>query len=216
MSDEMEVEAAETDHGPYQHLDEERREIRLLVLKAGSGSDVLQCELQKVFLDDLLKPEYETISYSWGSRKRTSKIIIDGVPTMIPFNTERALHRMRLVDADRVLWVDAVCINQSNEIEKGHQIPFMYTIFTGSRRNLIWLGEDEDGTTGEALKIMDSILENARYETNDYANFASTIKDEMGTLQVSSRPLTLDSNPEALVRFYSRPWFRRLWVRLAD
>ena len=84
----------------------------------------------------------------------------------------------------------------------------------GTTRNLIWLGEDEHGTTEAALKVMSEILRNARDESNKYAHFANTIKDREGAPQVSNRKLNLDTYPELLIGFYSRPWFRRLWVRL--
>lgn len=40
----------------------------------------------------------------------------------------------------RVLWVDAICINQSNPDEKNHQVRQMYRIYSSASRVLIWLG----------------------------------------------------------------------------
>jgi hypothetical protein len=55
---------ADRSHDAYQPLDKERKEIRLLLVKAGSGSTRIRCKLQQAFLTSDPKPEYETISYS--------------------------------------------------------------------------------------------------------------------------------------------------------
>lgn len=48
--------------------------------------------------------------------------------------------RFRLPDRVRLLWIDAVCINQHDQDEKSRQIPFMGQIYSGAFRVLVWLG----------------------------------------------------------------------------
>src|ERR1700761_2884437 len=90
---------------PYKKLNKKRKEIRLLLVKAGSHQHPLECELQQGFLAADPKPIYETISYVWGDAKRRTHVIVDGAWMDVPASAEAALRRMRLPDADRVLWI---------------------------------------------------------------------------------------------------------------
>lgn len=57
---------------------------------------------------------YEALSYVWGKEKSTDKIRVDGYPFTVTENLYQALSNLRRSGEDRVLWVDAICINQSN------------------------------------------------------------------------------------------------------
>ena len=200
----------------YQPLDQNRKEIRLLRVKAGSGTQRLQCELRQRFLDLKRKPRYETISYCWGDPRPSAQIWLSGTRKSIPACAEIVLRRMRLPDADRVLWIDAVCINQDDPEERGHQVGIMYEIYSNTQKNLVWLGED-DGTTAEALNQMKEILCNARMETDNFKNFDLRIIGGNGFRQDSIRDTPpVRSDPAALFTLLSRPWFQRLWVGLTS
>ena len=199
----------------YKPLDEERKEIRLLLLKAGSHSQPLQCELQQAFLTTDPKPSYETISYTWGKGRKTSEISLNGLLKPVRSSAEKALRRMRLPDADRVLWIDSICINQDEPEERGHQVGIMYEIYSNTQRNLVWLGED-DGTVAEALKLLKMVLLEAGSETNHFEAFGETIRRSDGYLRYASHGLNIKADLEPLRCLYSRPWFRRLWVRTSS
>lgn len=51
-------------------------------------------------------------------------------------------------------WADQLCINQSDLIEKGHQVERMTQIYEKSSVTIIWLGEDSNGDT---IKLFDMI-----------------------------------------------------------
>jgi hypothetical protein len=44
-----------------------------------------------------------------------------------------------------VVWVDALCINQQDEVERAKQILRMKDIYSTARDTVVWLGPDEDG-----------------------------------------------------------------------
>jgi hypothetical protein len=56
-------------------------------------------------------------------------------------NLDRALYRLRRPDLERTLWVDAICIDQENGIERGHQVSQMGRIFQLASTVYVWLGE---------------------------------------------------------------------------
>lgn len=151
---------------PYQPLDTSKREIRLLFIQPGPWSsdsdwteddmpgnesrldedqmdnDTVRCTLRTVSLDD--NPEYEALSYVWGASRKRTGIVVDGVWAMVTVNLQRALRRLRLVHEQRIMWVDALCINQEDIAERGHQVGMMAALYSSCSRCVIWLGEEED------------------------------------------------------------------------
>jgi len=83
---------------------------------------------------------YEALSYCWGNAASQKPTICNGVAFMVGNNLEAALRRLRLVDRPRTLWIDAVCINQSNDDERAQQVGHMRDIYSYAKRVLIWLG----------------------------------------------------------------------------
>ncbi|KAK0639772.1 hypothetical protein B0T16DRAFT_338954 [Cercophora newfieldiana] len=89
----------------YTPLNEQKKEIRLLSLNSGSGSDPIYCSLCIVSLHD--RPKYEALSYVWGPPEPSHLIRLDGQPFRVTSNLYAALKRLRLPHSRRTLWVDA-------------------------------------------------------------------------------------------------------------
>ncbi|KAI0975638.1 heterokaryon incompatibility protein-domain-containing protein [Xylaria arbuscula] len=133
----------------YTSLTPSKKQIRLLTLLKGEWDDKIKCKLDVVSLDD--KPQYEALSYVWGSPTDLVDIDVDGVAFWATRNLYVALRRLRSQiqdtetnDDSRTLWVDAVCINQKDVEEKGHQVQLMKDIYSQTTRGLLWLGEEPD------------------------------------------------------------------------
>ncbi|KAG4432732.1 hypothetical protein IFR05_011788 [Cadophora sp. M221] len=71
----------------------------------------------------------------------------------VTLNLYAALQHLRFEYTDRILWVDAICIDQANIPEKNHQIQLMGHIYEEAECVIIWLG----GGTEESDLIMDSM-----------------------------------------------------------
>ena len=98
-------------------------EIRLLILLPGKWSDPIRCKWRVVSLNG--KPEYKALSYVWGRSKHSQPIYLNGSPVFITRHLRRALRQLRSDSEAVCLWVDAVCINQSNDEEKTEQVKMM-------------------------------------------------------------------------------------------
>ena len=121
-------------HGP--------RNTRLLWLEpAKSLSSPLRCKLNEVSLDDIF--HYEALSYSCEKQNGRGSILIFNTPSEITKNCEAALRRLRYEDKPRVLWVDAICINQDKSAlyERSQQVLLMREIYSRAAEVLVWLGE---------------------------------------------------------------------------
>lgn len=151
------------------------------------------------------------MSYFWGDSARRSIVHLDDASVDVPESSAQALRALRLDDCERCLWLDAICINQSDIPEKGQQVSMMSDIYHLTTRNLICLGESDE-TTALALMDIESILKDVRRETNDYKLLLRTLYDQDEAFCYSSTGLGVEIDLQPLQKFYSLPWFRRVWV----
>ncbi|KAL2176407.1 heterokaryon incompatibility, partial [Thermothelomyces heterothallicus CBS 202.75] len=64
----------------------------------------------------------------------------EGKPLRVTVSLYTGLKRLRRQDIIRVLWADAVCINQKDTLEKNAQLPLMGRIYSQPSRVPVWLG----------------------------------------------------------------------------
>ncbi|GMG06298.1 unnamed protein product [Aspergillus oryzae] len=181
----------------WKPLKEPARQIRLLHLLPGTGIEDLRGDLMIAAITDRVK--YDAISYTWGSALQP--FTLHTTEGNIPITTSLyvALMRMRKHKEAIWLWVDAVCINQKDDIEKAAQISMMPDIFRSATRVYAWIGEEEDGSS-EAIQTIKQIAKQRLEPTMPSANRYQDIP-----------PLgrTFWNN---LGRLLERKWFRRIWI----
>jgi hypothetical protein len=151
---------------------------------------VIKCQL----FDYTLEPGkqthlYEALSYVWGDPNKTVPIFVGEHRFNITENLHTALLRLRNHSIERIIWVDAVCIDQANEKEKAHQIQYMAKIYGQANRVIIWLGEAADNS--------DQAFEDIRVAAED--EFTNSLIEE--------------TSQKAILKLLERLWFRRIWVR---
>lgn len=88
------------------------------------------------------EPNFEALSYTWGSTDYTRQIHIDGGSFPVGEKLFSALLHLRLEDEERILWVNAICINQLDDIERNHQVDQMSQIYGLANRTIVWLDDD--------------------------------------------------------------------------
>ncbi|KFA53837.1 hypothetical protein S40293_01665 [Stachybotrys chartarum IBT 40293] len=116
-------------------------ETRLLTLHPGNYSDIIRISIKKVDLDALRRPRFEALSYHWGSPQAIGTVYVDQGSTIpIAQNLGTALRYLRNRNRRRTLWIDALCINQQNEIEKNHHVRWMGQVFSVAFRVIVFLG----------------------------------------------------------------------------
>jgi hypothetical protein len=117
------------------------RWIRVLDLKPSrfGSEDTIRGSLRVVSLDD--NPSYEALSYAWGNPSPSQQIICAEEKLSITTNCYDALRQLRSNLGTTTIWVDSICINQSDEKEKAHQVALMRDIYGKATRVYIWLGK---------------------------------------------------------------------------
>ncbi|KAK5123552.1 hypothetical protein LTR85_002590 [Meristemomyces frigidus] len=175
-----------TIHKAYRaRLNAERREIRILTLHPGTPPSPIRCSLSVHSLSDL--PTYDALSYAWGDANIRRGIVVDGEQLRVTRNLEVALWHLRDPNENRIMWIDALCINQSDVIERNEQVRIMRDVFSSARTVFLWIGEADDWSD----------------VAFDHMSWHTGMPKEMGT----RRHLLL-----FIYSLHFRPYFTRIWT----
>ncbi|KAL2127960.1 hypothetical protein VTI74DRAFT_9925 [Chaetomium olivicolor] len=197
--------------------DDGRSYIRLLELLPGKGSEPIRCNLQVVPLSR--EVQYEGLSYCWGDPKRTCSISCNNVLFPVTANLHDALRALRKEDKARMLWVDAICINQTSIPERNQQVAIMRDIYRNATRTVVWLGPEGDDSN-EALAIIPDLLAvrdkfygggHRTAPVGVRSRFALT-PEEMDATPELERLIDNTEARAAFLTLLQRPWFSRVWV----
>ena len=179
--------------------------FRVLELLSGKPDDDIRIRLHQA--DWKTPPSYEAISYAWGDTNIKVGITCEDSTLEITPNLRDGLRQMRLQDRSRYLWADAICINQDDVSERGHQVSNMLKIYQNASLVLVWLGVDEDRHAEEAFKIIQNISEAAcirigmpLLELRNVDNLGAFITQELEDV-VTAR----EASSSSLYWLYTRP-----------
>jgi hypothetical protein len=149
-----------------QELYEHRRlvspeSVRIISLKPSPHfAAPLEVTLHEVCLNE--SPlDYEALSYVWGAPTGDRALICDGNKALsVTSNCESALRYLRRTHEERRLWVDAICIDQSDGMdsvkERNVQVVMMGKVYNKATRTICWLGEGTE-FTAETLKQLGEV-----------------------------------------------------------
>jgi len=134
----------------------EPTEIRLVEILPGAFGDPIYLNINVVDLKN--DPVYDALSYVWYPRDGTIDMeksleparIIKHDSSMIP---PGANSQSGCKEPGRVLWIDALCINQDLTSERNHQVRLMKSIYSSAKHVLIWLGPAQD-ESGLVVSVM--------------------------------------------------------------
>jgi hypothetical protein len=156
------------------------------------------------------------LSYCWGDQKKTTRIVANGTEIQVTSNVEACLQAMQkrsMFGAGFKVWIDAICINQTDTVERSRQARKMRYLYTVAWSVVIWLGV-ESGDSHKAINLLENL---SRY-------FLDGDQDECDTLNLSMEIEMLKSYLKndseyfgrgswvALREFLGRPYWDRLWI----
>ncbi|KAL2065433.1 hypothetical protein VTL71DRAFT_3103 [Oculimacula yallundae] len=183
-------------------------ESRLQSGKPGKSADPLRCTLKH--LSSFHEVEYEAVSYAWGEADSAGPelILCNGRPLFIQPNLASALRTLRHPNKVRILWADAICINQQDILERAGQVSQMREIYANARKVIIWLGSER-----QADKQAFDFLKWLAVYFDQQGNVWKTDLTESGP-EGEWAQIKVDhaSKFEALRSLLHRDWFIRTWV----
>ena len=175
----------------YAALNYGRSEFRTLALSpARQKEDDVHCTLIPATLTDERqhRAEYEALSYVWGDAGGSRCIYVNDHAFPVTSNLDVALRYLRSATETRLLWIDAICIDQNNSAEKAGQVGMMRDIYAQASRVLVWLGQS-DRDIREAMAFVDK----APSLSYPYPVEAKVFK-------------------AGLAKVFERSWWSRMWV----
>ena len=160
----------------------------------------LECFFTTVPLDNC--PEFEALSYAWGDETDTIKVNVNGEPVPVIPTLHSALRHLRQEQKDRILWIDRLCINQSDLNERSHQVTLMRRIYSQAPRTIVWLGDAWEGRD-TAFDFIQLITGRKNIHLEPLMRKHLTLNGA----DLSDRKLRED-----LISFFAQPWWSRLWT----
>jgi len=186
-------------HQIYLSLDGED-EIRLLIIGPGTKADPIYCHLKHANLSE--NPVYEAVSYMWGTDGPSWPININGYTELVRENLHDALIQLRRPHSPRVLWIDALCINQDDDQERNQQVAQMGMIYSRAENVCISLGRKGPRLGSlrpkHAQETFDFITKVAAFvdvKDNGLVNFVHSIEELVWVMS-----------------FFSLQYWKRLWI----
>ncbi|KAK4213724.1 heterokaryon incompatibility protein-domain-containing protein [Rhypophila decipiens] len=208
----------------YRPLNSLELEIRLLTIEPARDHQApIICHLSHARLSD--NPTYDALSYVWGTPGEAPPPIAQNAthPFTLQENASAAIRRLRHGKKQRTIWIDAVCINQSDAIEKDTQLPFMRQIYEQANLVVIWLGEmtelaplgvdDMQSRVGREYKFWNSTSGAFNQVAAELLGASGLIKN--GTNSVAAMHAAILTNEVVLgeVReILARKWWTRVWI----
>ena len=180
----------------YSPLDTNKHQIRLLHLTPSSDRrKTIVCHFSIISLSEGDQvANYEALSYAWGAPVLNRSIRLEGAHYAVTANLKVILRALRHAEHERVLWVDAICIDQHNIAERSHQVSRMNDIYSKASNVIIWLGEPRSD-----------------------AALAFRFLEEFGRNQIEPLPMddekrNMEQTALAVRSLLTRSWWTRIWT----
>lgn len=174
--------------------------VRLLLLRKNSYllPSMIEAELVHVWMKEGLWPlelcDYEAVSYRWGSSERVHSILINGCLFAVTESAFDILLSLRSTFRDRVLWIDAICINQEDHNEKSQQVELMRDIYQNASRVIVYPG------SGWQFRLAAQMILELR------------VALQISWIDLSRTRLKYARSRSALMRLLTHEYFTRAWI----
>jgi hypothetical protein len=214
---------SDADSMPYHPLEDD--EFRLLLILPGQPGDDLICTL--VHASYNTPPPYEALSYVWGNPEPPFFLECSDARARVTGNLHGALCHFRLESQIRIVWADALCIDQSNNVEKGVQVNRMREIYANCAKLLVWFGVPEPGVAEDASEGLRRLR--ILFEENTDVEVIRNVKrsrQQHGAMETQEKlnewerwfDGVINTNPlptrywKAIGTLFNCPWFTRVWI----
>ena len=138
---------------------------------------------------------YIAVSYACGAGPYDKPMLLDNCDFRLRDNLHAFMQAYCAPkDCYRMLWVDALCIDQENKAERSQQVQLMSKIYSRAQKVIAWLGpaaDDSDwcfdrfGAIGDVDELS---LDNIRYDGSRYLDVYGT-RLRTGVTAILKRPM---------------------------
>jgi hypothetical protein len=183
--------------------------IRTLTLLPGDKDTVPRCHISAVPFDQI-EDTYEALSYCWGDPNNKVDIICNERRLAVTTNLYDALQAFRNEQKPRVLWADAMCINQTDNVEKSYQVRSMDRIYKKARAVPVWLGKDNEEIADDCFKLVRETVEQLAPQLEYLEKYGITgVNWYLSPAVMICEDGVRWAKMKTLIDL---PWFSRVWV----
>lgn len=182
------------------------KSIRVVEILPGN-SEKISVNLTQKTLEEITN-NYEALSYVWGAPTPERKITVNNIEVPIQPNLFDALKSLRLTDAKRIIWIDALCINQTSMRELSIEVRKMGEIYRQAKTVAVFLGAPSPSTSASSIGILLKFLR--RHEDGQVSQSSENGNSAVEEIEASG----LDKHTvcKGFVELCLRPWWSRVWV----
>lgn len=166
-----------------------------------------ECELVPFELEAGL-PDYTAVSYAWGQDpSRPCAIGVDGKRLQVTESAYEVVQTLAPAKDETYIWVDFICINQEDVIERASQVKRMGSIYSKAMQVKILLNTvtpvdcDDSDLAAHHLSTMNAGLEKGISEVVEKVRYLHHQKDRK-----------ISPGWGALGRLFKREYWNRAWV----
>lgn len=172
----------------------------------------LRNALARAFLDDQpCSKDFYAVSYVWGDPAAVCDIEINGTAAKIGASLYAALHSIRKNTKFRILWADALCINQSDKDEKSWQVQQMAAIYSRARATISWLGPPSE----DSKLALETLAELDKKTSGLFWSIQLAKEGDPPPRKVKNNALQIigDSRSwDAIANICARSYWSRIWI----
>ncbi|GAP82411.1 putative ankyrin and HET domain-containing protein [Rosellinia necatrix] len=149
---------------------------------------------------------FDALSYTWGDQSHTFPFVCNGQELRIHQNLRDALPYLARRKSPLPIWIDAVCINQSDIAEKFAQIRMMHSIYGQATQVWVWLGCGAEHSR-EAIRLLPEVGRAGAEMEMHKRKLDGTSPPEFTTLPPAGSPIW-----QSIKELMLNKWLDRLWV----
>ncbi|OAL45453.1 HET-domain-containing protein [Pyrenochaeta sp. DS3sAY3a] len=197
----------------YTYTPLQTNHIRILVQDPFRKPAGLCWNIQFLDMSSTHDVKFEALSYAWGSQANSYPITLNGKRFDVHHNLYTALPFLSMrgnVQLYRPLWIDAICINQSDEEEKLQQIRLMNRIYAEANKVWVWLGlPPQQEHIPTAIGLLTGFAQAGQYVRKLEPGKRYEAQQELGEYGLKG----LEGEVWAtILHLIENPWCRRLWA----
>ncbi len=176
----------------------------LTVISIDAHNKTITCQLDHYLIDEA--PEYTALSYAWGHPDYSESIVCNGKTLSITPHLRGALYHLHSLGPATRFWIDAICINQTDNAEKAIHTRSMSIVYRSAQKVLVWLGQG-DNDSDNAMSYIETLTQTFEPILRDNTTQRTTFINGWlynEDLTSSGLPDKSDSMWSALGRIYSQ------------
>lgn len=181
--------------------------IRLVRLAPRGSDDPVTFEIVPCTLR--ADTSFKALSYTWRPDKPHHTVDCGRSTLEIGHNLWSALRHIRDESLEQHVWIDAICIDQSNNSERAQQVQMMRQIYEAAEETIVWLGMAQ--VESDAAQVFELLEKLSKAQQDDHPS-ARQFPMTGSHLETRNLPGMEDSVWKLLDDLFWKHWFTRAWI----